>query len=404
MQEIGTFELLTDDLSLAEVQSPNNCHQYIIYVGGESKEEFERELESVIPTIEYLMKNKVEVNGQKFDLEPVLVCDLKALVTMLGLYCCYHPKSHWKCPWCLVSAITIHDFGIAQWPLRDEKEMMELAERAAKFPTEGGKEAFARENYGITGKPVLPFGLDHIIPCMLHCLMGITNKLFELLVEETYENKNMAAKYLLILEEINIKLIPETSSGKTKKKRTLLERVEKSCFGRPQHQAIIEHHQRFLMVLQEGARTPQQQKKVAEVIKVWTSYHKLISLAVHDKVNITQEEWLAEAREFGHAFTAHYDNSEVTPYIHIFVYHLGFYLEKFGSVQRFANFGIESKHSVNKKTIQQSSSHFQQTKNNNVCKQQLNYDWRITYHQSQNLDSCDFKEGSLEHKKFSNSS
>ncbi|KAL6050170.1 hypothetical protein QOT17_006359 [Balamuthia mandrillaris] len=211
-------KLITDDLSLAEVQSPNNCHQYIIYIGGESKEEFERELKSIAPIITYLTKNKVKIDGCEFKLEPVLVCDLKVLVTLLGLYNCYHPKCYWKCPWCLASENTIYDFMVKEWPLQDETTMKRLAKEATEIPTEGGKETFARYNYGITGQSVLPFSLDHIIPYMLHCLMGVTRKLFELLVEEAYENEEIGKRYLTILEEINIKLIPEESSSKKKKK------------------------------------------------------------------------------------------------------------------------------------------------------------------------------------------
>lgn len=39
---------------------------------------------------------------------------------------------------------------------------------------------------------------------------------------------------------------------------------------------------------------------------------------------------------------------EVTPYIHVFVQHLGFYLERYGSLEKFANYSTETQHYVNK--------------------------------------------------------
>jgi len=58
-----------------------------------------------------------------------------------------------------------------------------------------------------------------------------------------------------------------------------MERVKLSRFGRPEYLRIIEHHGRFISILESGATTEAQQKKVAKTKETWQLFHKLISLA-----------------------------------------------------------------------------------------------------------------------------
>lgn len=98
-EEIGIIELLLDDCGLEHLRSVTNCHQYIIYIGGESREEYQAELANIIPGVNQLIKTgKLTVDDIEYDIEHVLVCDLKALVKLLGLYNCFHPKATWKFP------------------------------------------------------------------------------------------------------------------------------------------------------------------------------------------------------------------------------------------------------------------------------------------------------------------
>jgi len=57
-----------------------------------------------------------------------------------------------------------------------------------------------------------------------------------------------------------------------------MERVKLSRFGRPEYLRIIEHHGRFISILESGATTEAQQKKVAKTKETWQLFHKLISL------------------------------------------------------------------------------------------------------------------------------
>eukprot|EP01102_Stenamoeba_stenopodia_P003858 TRINITY_DN1398_c0_g1_i10.p1 TRINITY_DN1398_c0_g1~~TRINITY_DN1398_c0_g1_i10.p1 ORF type:complete len:102 (-),score=10.78 TRINITY_DN1398_c0_g1_i10:407-712(-) len=64
---------------------------------------------------------------------------------------------------------------------------------------------------------------------------------------------------------------------------------------------------------------------------------------------ITAEEWTQRARTWATTLVSVYDKMEITPYLHVFVYHLGFFLVQCDSLERFANYSIENKHQVTKK-------------------------------------------------------
>ena len=50
----------------------------------------------------FVAGEKVKVDGTKYTIEPVLTCDLKALMKMLGLKTVFHTSSKWRCPYCAV--------------------------------------------------------------------------------------------------------------------------------------------------------------------------------------------------------------------------------------------------------------------------------------------------------------
>lgn len=117
--------------------------------------------------------------------------------------------------------------------------------------------------------------------------------------------------------------------------------------------------------------------------QVWDLFAKLYSLAAQPEVKITEQQWLYEARQFGMAFVKRYPKEDVTPYIHVFVYHVGFYLERFGSLEKFANYAIESQHFLNKKT--HTNGYSIPLAGKNACYQELTYSWRSTYYKANQI-------------------
>jgi hypothetical protein len=50
----------------------------------------------------FIAGEKVKVDGTKYTIELVLMCDLKALMKMLGLKTVFHTSLKWRCPYCAV--------------------------------------------------------------------------------------------------------------------------------------------------------------------------------------------------------------------------------------------------------------------------------------------------------------
>ena len=95
--------------------------------------------------------------------------------------------------------------------------------------------------------------------------------------------------------------------------------------------------------------------------------------------------WKRKALEFAKAFVQEYERQEVTTYLHIFVYHVGFYVEKYGSLERFANYGIEGLHAKNKKVVKMAT--FGYKKGAEVTKQELEYSHRMEHYCRSNISS-----------------
>ncbi|GAM29464.1 hypothetical protein SAMD00019534_126400 [Acytostelium subglobosum LB1] len=66
------------------------------------------------------------------------------------------------------------------------------------------------------------------------------------------------------------------------------------------------------------------------------------------KPYITEEKWFEYSNKWMVNLINLYGDRSVTTYVHTFVYHLGFYLAKYGPLLAFANFSIESSHKVTK--------------------------------------------------------
>ncbi len=52
-------------------------------------------------------------------------------------------------------------------------------------------------------------------------------------------------------------------------------------------------------------------------------------MASAETPNFTEQTWLDKAHAFGNLYRKIYSPEDVTPYLHVFVYHIGFYIEKY---------------------------------------------------------------------------
>jgi hypothetical protein len=78
------------------------------------------------------------------------------------------------------------------------------------------------------------------------------------------------------------------------------------------------------------------------------------------------------------AFKKRYGTEDFTPYMHLFVAHVGYWLKEHGDIESFANYDIESKNAVNKTVVRHASDRFGGKKRpkNHVAKMQMEREFR----------------------------
>ncbi len=367
-QELGAFELIQEGQTMAKVKSPSNCHVWLLYFGSKDREELEKEVAGGVEAINYLIQGgTVEAGGKEWKFEPILVCDMKALVRVQGLYDCFNPKAYWKCPWCKVCKHDVFDFKIKKWPFRDATEIQQLEEKIPEKPT--AKKRFQKEYFGINNKRLFQFSANHIIPCSLHLGMAVTRKLLDLLAQEAAWFPSLSKEWEQILEDrCKLKLPPATSGGN---RYSFLDRIRKARFTHPDYLKILKSRSYLLDALLQHVQGPEQQERVRNIRIVWEQFFELSSLIAQARVMITEEEWLTKARRFGEAFLQVYCAEQVTPYIHVLVYHVGFFLEHYHGIEKFANYALEGMIAVTKRNLSSATAGFSQGRQV-TAQQQLN--------------------------------
>lgn len=171
--------------------------------------------------------------------EPLLVCDLKALLQLLGLYQTYHPSSNWKCPWCKVSDFEIADFTVEHWPFRNKAQWRYLVKRL-RGKSLSTRKANAASNFGIQAEPVLDLPLTNIIPCMLHTVMALVKKLVQLVARDV-RAASLKEAWVRVFTSLGI-----TLAAPKKKAETFEERVKRSRLKYPECLRVLTHFDRFL--------------------------------------------------------------------------------------------------------------------------------------------------------------
>src|SRR5690606_19646562 len=108
--EAGTLELLLPDYNLSFLKSSRNCHQWLLYFGGENAETLREEIgnETMKEINKWAREGKeLEVGGKTYEIELFLTCDMKALTVILGMNECYK-SDYFCCPWCILQRKDIH--------------------------------------------------------------------------------------------------------------------------------------------------------------------------------------------------------------------------------------------------------------------------------------------------------
>ena len=121
---------------------------------------------------------------------------------------------------------------------------------------------------------------------------------------------------------------------------TLAERLDKTKFSRVNSISLIKNQETLLKCL-----TPLEKNFPNRVIltrKVWNQAEMLLAIASADRFELTADKWKLYATEFATNLVKLYSEKCVTSYLHCFVYHYGYWLEKFGAIEKLGNYSIET--------------------------------------------------------------
>ena len=104
------------------------------------------------------------------------------------------------------------------------------------------------------------------------------------------------------------------------------------------------------------------------------------SIQEHHKQVI--DNWTALARKFADLFLNVYTAESVTPYMHVFIYHIEHFLKNVGPIELWANYDIEGWHKINKSTMKHMTSGYggRNKKPSNITAEQLHASIRLKDH------------------------
>lgn len=361
--ELGTAQIITDDMNLSYLKSPKNTYLFLIYLGDEEREVLEEELADCIELVNKLAEGeKIVVDGKEYEIDPYLVCDMKALVKLQGFYEVYRPNSKYKCFWCYVTKTDMCDFDKECWKMRTLEELIKNGDKVDACASKAKNEEAARKKFaGAEGKgqmypPLFRIEPTHVIPCLLHLLMAIIKHLLTKLISEAEcGNTDVEKLFEQVFEALNLKL------PKPKKDESFSDRASAARFGRPELLSILQNYKLFTSCLERLAArggSEEQMLLAWEIDDLWESAFALLTLATQERVTITEKEWLDMARPFGKAFVKLYHKEDVFPYLHVMVYHVGYFLSEYNSMEVFSNYGIEGNVSVLKQVTKRSTPGF----------------------------------------------
>lgn len=247
----------------------------------------------------------------------------------------------------------------------------------AKNVQEKSIRAGAKDRGGVIRKRLLTLPIEQIVPDNMHAMMNITKKLMDLLAAGATHNDDIGGRWEKFLtEKCQLKLI-DTIDPKTKRKRTFSEKWNAASPTRSQYLAILRNRKLLLEPLDDLLRDDE--KRAQDIREVWNQFSNLMALLTQADTHISEVKWRERALKWGRLLTQVYSSSHVTPYIHLFVYHVGYYQERYCGTEKFAQYALEGKHSTNKTILTRGSNKFLHGESEAV-KQQLETQLRLEVH------------------------
>ena len=130
------------------------------------------------------------------------------------------------------------------------------------------------------------------------------------------------------------------------------EKLAKTKFNRPQAIKFLINFKELLKCL----LLIDDQNVAKKCYSIFEQGLILISICCSSNPTITESDWLHVAK----IFASNWKKMSLvqTTYLHVFVYHVGYFLEKYSGLEKYANYSIEGIVHYTKKNISSSTNHF----------------------------------------------
>ena len=307
----------------------------IFKINKESHENIKKCLKSLTDKLKVI--EEIEINNQIYQIEFFAGGDLKWLSNCFGINAA---NSKYPCPFCKFEMQDVMtDDDIAQnWPItRNHNEALNSFHLNS-----------VDERQGYINAPILDFiSFDNIIADILHLFLRISDKLFEMLLrelqmwEDPYGNKKKTADindwpftksfFEFIEIECNVTApfyIKESDTKSTIKFRKLNQNERLAIFNKMGGlDQIVAVELREKMGILRLTRLFNEFKEIMEQIKM-----------VYEN-NFDKAELSKRLKKWLHDYIAM--DPKITPYIHIFVYHIPDLIEKYKNLNLFSMQGME---------------------------------------------------------------
>jgi hypothetical protein len=282
---------------------------------------------------ELIEKKTLLVDGEDIELDIFLGGDMKFLLMIMGINAA---TSNYSCLWCLIH--------------KDNR--LDTSKPLNYYNETPLKRTFTSNSDGCIHPPLLNISLDHVIPDELHLLLRVTDRLFQNIIDKVLERdaiedfnkasgqpkKVFLNKLVSTINELGIPFCVWNKKNANGSQSNIVEYT--SLVGQQKKKLLKNLPSTFPEYLYPDTSNTVQQ--------IWVDFAEYYDTISDFQLKVDQaEEVFNKAKKWVPLFCSlgsirpGYEKSRVTPYIHVMVYHIPFFLQRHGSIKRFTGQGVE---------------------------------------------------------------
>lgn len=272
---------------------------------------------------------KVTLNEKVVELEIIFMGDMKFIQLVLGLG---GSTGNYACPWCRVHKDERQNLD-RPWDYYHSQEMSRTVENL--------RQGSAKKHFGSKFAPLLDIEPCNIIPDELHLLLRIGDVLLRNIIDDVKrlddlnklnkQNSKNVDELVQTIRRCGVSFniwIQKGSNGELdwtsltgSDYKTLLINCPRNCF--------LIHHDTH-----------------DKIVKLWNDFYSLYRYICHEAHTFSNTEQLfdkckAWANLFLSLGSQRRGYSTLTPYMHVFVFHIPWFIKTYGSLSNFSGKGVE---------------------------------------------------------------